>query len=244
MSNFKEKRKMEKAIIFDFFGTLARTPESMFPYGGERTWQLLKKEGYRIELEVFKRNWRDCLSRMDAESDADCVEFHFFDFVRTFLKENFPSKSPSSHFVKLLAETFLRDWNRGVELFDETTQVIHQLSRNHQLGLISNTHYADLVYQNLTKGRLNDLFEVVITSVEFGIKKPDRRIFERATSLLDVETEDCVYVGDNPSEDYEGAVDVGMEAFLIDRDGRYGDFTGNRISRLEELVPWLSKNQS
>ena len=234
---------MKKTVIFDFFGTLVSTPESLFVGEDRRTWQLLKKTGYDIEFKVFKRNWEDCLSRMEAESNVNCVEFHFFDFVRTFLKENFPSKSPTFRLVKLLAETFLWEWNQGVKLFDESTQVIHQLSRNYRLGLISNTHYPDLVYRNLAKARLNSAFDVIVTSVDFGIKKPDRRIFKHAASLLGVKTRDCIYIGDDPREDYEGAIGAGMEAVLIDRDSKYEDFTGNRISRLVELMSWLAKNQ-
>lgn len=234
---------MKKVLIFDFFGTLVSTPESLFVGEGRQTWQLLKKHGYQIELEVFKRNWEDCLSRMEAESNIDCAEFHFFGFVRTFLNEKFPSKSPTFRLVKLLAETFLWEWNQGVKLFDESTKVIHHLSTNYRLGLISNTHYPDLIYRNLAKARLNSAFDVTVTSVEFGIKKPDPRIFEHAVSLLGVKTRDCIYVGDDPREDYEGAIRAGMEALLIDRDGRYPDFTGNRISKLTELISWLAKDR-
>ncbi len=232
---------MKKVLIFDLFGTLLSVPESLFVDGGKRTWRLLKKYGYEVELEVFKRSWEDCLSRMEAESYVDCVEFHFFDFVKNFLRENFPSKPPTSSFVKLLAETFLWEWNRGVKPFDESTRVIKQLSKSHRLGLISNTHYPSLVYQNLAKAGLNNSFEVIVTSVEFGIKKPDRRIFEHAASLMGIKTGSCIYVGDDPKDDYEGAINTGMEALLIDREDRYPDFTGNRIKTLAELIPWLAK---
>jgi len=239
----KRKQKMEKILIFDFFGTLVSTPESPFVGGGRRTWHLLKKYDYEIEFEGFKRNWEQCLRRMEAESNSNFVEFHFFKFVRAFLKENFPSKSPKFRFVKLLAETFLWDWNRGVKLFDESAQVIHKLLTTYRLGLISNTHYPDLIYRNLSKAGFSNAFDLIITSVEFGIKKPDRRIFERTASLLGVETRDCIYVGDDPREDYEGAINAGMEALLIDRDGRYRDFTGNRINRLMELISWLARDR-
>ena len=225
-----------EVLAFDFFGTLVSTPESLFVDDGRRTWQLLEKYGYKIESEVFKRNWEDCWNRMEAESNGDCVEFHFFDFVRKFLNENFPHKSPTLRHVKLLAETFLWEWNRGVKFFEENTQVIHQLSTNYRLALISNTNYPDLVYRNLAKARLNSVFDVIVTSVEFGIKKPDPMVFEHAACLLGVKTRDCIYVGDDPREDYEGAIGAGMGALLIDRDGRYRDFTGNRIGRLRELI--------
>jgi putative hydrolase of the HAD superfamily len=234
---------MKKSVIFDFFGTLVSTPETLFVGKGRRTWQLLKKYDYEIEFEIFKKNWEDCLNRMETESNVDCVEFHFFHFVKTFLRQNFPSKSPTFRFVKSLAEAFLWEWNQGVKWFDESKQVIQQLSTNYQLGIISNTHYSDLVYRNLAKARLNGAFDVIVTSVDFGIKKPDYRIFKHAASLLGVKTRDCIYIGDDPREDYEGAIGAGMEALLVDRDSKYEDFTGNRISRLAKLMSWLAKDQ-
>lgn len=119
----------------------------------------------------------------------------FFYFVRTFLQQNFPSKSPTFRLVKLLAETFLWGWNRGVKWFDESKQVIHQLSTNYLLWIISNTHYPNLVYRNLSKASLDSAFDVIVTFVELGIKKLDCRIFEHAASRLGAKTGDCIYVG-------------------------------------------------
>jgi HAD superfamily hydrolase (TIGR01549 family) len=233
---------MKKAVIFDFFGTLVSTPESLFASGGKRTWQLLKKYDYGIEFEAFKRKWEDCLNQMEEESNLNYTEFHFFDFVKAFLQKNFPNKSPTFSLVKQLAETFLWEWNQGVWFFDESKQVIRQLSINCRIGLISKTHYPDLVYRNLAKAGINDAFDAIITSVEFGIKKPDHRIFEHAAFRLCVKTGDCLYVGDNPREDYEGAMNAGMEALLIDRNGKFHDFTGNRINKLMELTFLLTKD--
>ncbi|MGQ9507612.1 MAG: HAD family hydrolase [Candidatus Bathycorpusculaceae bacterium] len=233
---------MKDVVFLDFFGTLVSTPKSLFVGEGGRTWLLLKKYGYEIELDVFKKNWESCLNRMEEESNVSCVEFHFFDFVRAFLRENFPSKPASFRFVKLLAETFLWEWNQGVKWFNESKRVIQKLSKNHRLGIISNTHYSNLISWNLTKAGLTNAFNVIVTSVEYGLKKPDHRIFEYAASQLHVKPRDCVYVGDNPTEDYEGAIGAGMKAVLIDREDRYHNFAGRRIKTLEELIPCLASN--
>jgi putative hydrolase of the HAD superfamily len=41
--------------------------------------------------------------------------------------------------------------------------------------------------------------------------------------LLDVEPHEAVMVGDLLEDDIEGARAVGMQAVLVDREGRYGD---------------------
>lgn len=68
------------------------------------------------------------------------------------------------------------------------------------------------------------LFDAVIYSAEFGVHKPDRRIFDQAAKLLGVSNDQCVFVGDDPTSDIAGALGAGMEAVWLDRwddDGRF-----------------------
>ena len=61
------------------------------------------------------------------------------------------------------------------------------------------------------------MFDVIVYSGELGIHKPDRRIFDHATSLLNVLNDQCVYVGDNPESDVLGALNAGMEVVWLDK---------------------------
>jgi putative hydrolase of the HAD superfamily len=51
---------------------------------------------------------------------------------------------------------------------------------------------------------------------------------------LDVEPGDAVMVGDTIADDIEGAIAVGMQAVLLDREGRYPEYVG-RLGDLREL---------
>lgn len=57
---------------------------------------------------------------------------------------------------------------------------------------------------------LGDRVDAVIVSEAVGVKKPDARIFEAALDALDVAAEACVYVGDHPVNDVQGAGDAGL----------------------------------
>lgn len=48
-------------------------------------------------------------------------------------------------------------------------------------------------------------FEVILVSEEVGVKKPDPSIFEMAMDRLKLRPDKCVYVGDRPRDDIEGA---------------------------------------
>ena len=79
-----------------------------------------------------------------------------------------------------------------------------------------------------------------ITSQEVGAEKPSPLIFERALERAGAQPENAVHVGDQIASDIEGAVNVGINAVLLDRDGNHKDYTAQpRIAELPELLPLL-----
>jgi HAD superfamily hydrolase (TIGR01509 family) len=57
-----------------------------------------------------------------------------------------------------------------------------------------------------------DLVDLVVTSGELGIKKPDLRLFRHALAALDVAPEQAVMVGDDLEADIQPALALGMRA--------------------------------
>jgi phosphoglycolate phosphatase-like HAD superfamily hydrolase len=75
----------------------------------------------------------------------------------------------------------------------------------------------------------------IITSYDEKYEKPDKRIFISSINKANVNPEECVYVGDQIQSDYIGSKNAGMTPILIDRNGYYEDFSGNKIKSLGEL---------
>jgi putative hydrolase of the HAD superfamily len=65
---------------------------------------------------------------------------------------------------------------------------------------------------------------VVVDSHSEGLRKPDPVIFQRACGRIGVEPADCLYAGDLPDIDVDGARGAGLEAVLIDSFGIYPDY--------------------
>ena len=87
---------------------------------------------------------------------------------------------------------------------------------------------------------LTPLFDTIVMSGEVGVHKPDRRVFDRATQLLGVSNEDCVFVGDNPNADIVGALNAGMEAVWIDVWGDGDRFAGNpKVHRVTSVLEYF-----
>lgn len=66
---------------------------------------------------------------------------------------------------------------------------------------------------------LSGLFDVVVSSADVGLRKPDPRIFMLACEALSVSPEEAVHVGDHHYADVLGARAVGMTPVLIQRNG-------------------------
>jgi len=63
---------------------------------------------------------------------------------------------------------------------------------------------------------LRPIMDIVTVSGDEGIHKPDPTLFRRVAGRLGVACEDCVYVGDHPINDMQGAASAGMRTVYID----------------------------
>jgi putative hydrolase of the HAD superfamily len=64
-------------------------------------------------------------------------------------------------------------------------------------------------------GPLARSIDVEVFSCEVGLRKPDPAIYLRATELLGIEADRCLYVGDGAYGEMRGAAAVGMTPVLI-----------------------------
>ena len=81
-----------------------------------------------------------------------------------------------------------------------------------------------------------DVVQVVISSAEVGLRKPDPRIFELACARLGVDAARSMHVGDHVYADVLGARAAGLAPVLIDRPGLTPTQTGVPMIRtLDDL---------
>ena len=116
------------------------------------------------------------------------------------------------------------------ELYDDALPVLDELrERGLRIGLLSNSS-RDLDDFVAHHGLVAD---AVLTSHAHGKTKPHESIFRAMLELLEVDAGEAVMVGDTLDDDIEGARAVGMQAVLLDREGRHpGDrATGSRDLR-------------
>jgi FMN hydrolase / 5-amino-6-(5-phospho-D-ribitylamino)uracil phosphatase len=99
-----------------------------------------------------------------------------------------------------------------VSFYDDVFPVLQRLKPQYQLGSISNGNAS----AGLTP--LNEYFDYYLNAADVMARKPDQRIFGHFCESLNIEPDECLYVGDDPVYDVVGARDAGMRTVWVNRD--------------------------
>ena len=205
---------MTTHLVFDFFGTLVSYSTSRTEQGYERSFDHLRKAGSLLGYEEFLSLWSEISAEFDESAERTHREFSMLDLATAFMAR--AVGSVDEELSREFAETYVSEWNKGVRYVDGVADLLRRLEPRFTLSIITNTHDPDLVPSHLQRMDVAHLFKEVVTSVEFGIRKPAPEIFDHTLGLLGASTENCIYVGDNYAADFVGARSAGIRPLLID----------------------------
>ena len=206
-------------ILFDFFGTLVEYSASRTEQGYLRSHALLQGWGAELGYHDFLATWTRTCAEFDRLSDEDDREYSMVDVGTAFLTAVL-DRRPTSDEVGAFVAEYVAEWNTGVRYSADVGTCVRGLARDHRLAVVTNTHQADLVPNHLAAMGLRPYFDVVITSVELGWRKPHPRIYTAALDALGIDAPAAVFVGDTHGPDFLGPERAGIAAFLIDPDRR------------------------
>ena len=141
-----------------------------------------------------------------------------------------------------LAETFPRLRRQKHIVYPDAIPVLKELSRIYSLGLLTNGA-PDLQKRKLEGSGIAAFFNQVLISGEFGIGKPDKRIFQMLLSQLKADPETTLMIGNSLSTDIAGAQEAGLRTVWLNRAGKTRDNSIEpdwEITGLMELTPILA----
>lgn len=120
--------------------------------------------------------------------------------------------------ITLKADTLF--WTERIKLVPGVLPFIQELrALGLRTGLLTNDT-REATDEVLRRFRLMDHFDATVARKEVdGFKKPHPAPFLHMAHLLAVEPAHCVMIGDEPSDDIEGAKNAGMRAILVPRTG-------------------------
>jgi putative hydrolase of the HAD superfamily len=98
-----------------------------------------------------------------------------------------------------------------VELFADAAPALAFLAQRFPLVSLSNGN------ADLQRIGLASYFRAAITAREFGVGKPDPRIFHAAAGAVDVPPEAVLHVGDDATLDVLGGLNAGMQTVWVNR---------------------------
>lgn len=98
-----------------------------------------------------------------------------------------------------------------VTLFDDVLPALEFLAARFPLVALSNGN------ADLQRVGLGQFFRASVSAREFGVGKPDPRIFHAAAGAVDTLPEHVLHVGDDVTLDALGALNAGMQAAWLNR---------------------------
>lgn len=98
-----------------------------------------------------------------------------------------------------------------VTLYDDALLALEFLSARYPIVALSNGN-ADI--QRIGLGKF---FRAAISAQQFGVGKPDPRIFHAAAGAVDVPAHNVLHVGDDATLDVLGALNAGMQTAWVNR---------------------------
>ncbi len=204
-----------RAVLFDVDFTLAKPGPLL---GGPGYRDAAAPHGLELDPERYPEARAAALLDLRRHPELDHDEEIWVRFTEDILR-GMGAEGPA---IRAIALQITRGWERheNFELYEDALPTLAELrGRGLKLGLISNTN-RDLAA--FVRHFELDV-DAWISSGSHGKVKPSPTIFRAVLELLEVEPAEAAMIGDSPSDDVEGARALGLQAFLLDREGRYAD---------------------
>lgn len=187
--------------------------------------------------------------------ETDCIEFRVSETLKqagTPSREDFYRQMeyfasvnmlPYKDTVKKFGLEKVR-WVKELEkLYPESREVLQALHGRYRLGIIANQSVG--TEKRLVQFGIREYFDVIISSEEEGVSKPDKLIFELALQKAGCTATEACMVGDRLDNDIVPAAELGMSTVWV-RQGWFGmgnsdlarfkpDFTVGSISEVTDI---------
>jgi putative hydrolase of the HAD superfamily len=219
-----------RAVLFDVDFTLARPGPELGPEGYVRAGE---RYGLRLDAASYPEARDAALLELKRHPELEHDEEIWYRFTERIVR----GMGGDAESAYGCAVEITRGWERhdNFELYDDVVPALAALrGAGLRIGLVSNSA------RDVREFAVHHALEIDagISSFHHGKAKPHASIFRAVLDLLEVAPAEALMVGDTLEDDIEGARAAGMEAILLDREGRYPEVEP-RIERLGELPPRL-----
>jgi putative hydrolase of the HAD superfamily len=226
-----------EAVIFDFYGTLAVSVQAdLHRANADRVAAALGVTGeayYRVLTTTFEER--------ATGSCGDLTQTLQWMAARCGHSPSAAQLVDACELRRSIEAAYARTLREDAEAALSALQV-----KGVRVGLVSDcTHELPEVWPTLPIAQYVD---ATVFSVEAGVRKPHRSLYEAVCSALDVAPGGCLYIGDGGSGELTGAEAVGMTAYqLLSNDvadavvyDAEAAWSGGRIRALTEVLTLIT----
>jgi putative hydrolase of the HAD superfamily len=226
------------AMLFDLWGTLISSGR-FDPSRGHAAVLDVSHNPRGVTRESVMEIGRRVVMALEAREDQSALEFTQASLLRIV------GDSLGIGYPKGLEETEWVFWQAALEvsLIDGVQELLSTLAtRGMPMGVVSNSSFlAATLVKELEKQGVLHHFSFVISSADYGVRKPDPIIFEVALHRLGLNPTQVWFAGDNISYDIEGASGAGIFPVAFNSRTPIPDFVGEHAlithwSQLPELI--------
>jgi putative hydrolase of the HAD superfamily len=227
-----------EAILFDLWGTLISS-DGFDPGRGNAAVLKTCDNPHGVTLEQVQELGNRVMSALETREDQSALEFTQAALLR-IIEDSFDLRFRNS-----MEETEWEFWSAALEvrLIDGVRELLLLLqARGIRMGVVSNSSFAgSTLERELKRQDIRRHFEFVISSADYGIRKPDPIIFEVALRRLGIDAARAWFAGDNVGYDIVGARSAGIFPVAFNPRAEIPESIGEHavISRWSQLVPLI-----
>jgi putative hydrolase of the HAD superfamily len=194
-------------VIFDLGDTLLHTKATDWSAADRRLLELANDTG-GMTAEDVKRLSDEIAAEVFGMREQSSLELHYGDFVK-LLCETLGISLSVSYF-----EAACEMWRAAVTMapVEGIVPALETLaSRAVKMAVLSNSSFPGVVLgEELAKQDMGRFFSFVISSADYGVRKPHRRIVDLVVKKMALPREEVWFAGDKLEFDVAGAVNSGL----------------------------------
>ena len=222
-------------IFFDLDGTLL-DHDSAAKAGATKFFKTFRSS-FNEELEDFLVRWHDTTEKYFQGAG---YQSSLWEERRMRMRDIFTSQL-SDEEADSRFKIYLAVYESSWHLFPDCLPCLQAL-KLHKLGLITNGN-GEQQRSKIKSLGLDAFLSTVVISREVNVAKPEKAIFELASSQAGVHIHECVYVGDRLEVDALASQQAGMKGIWLDRKGKSdGKENGIQVIQSLEELPRLLQN--
>lgn len=233
------------AIGFDLFNTLITVEPQTLSEAMDRLIGSLKRSGFFIDEESFKKTYREASFRFVERARKDGRETHNSIWISAALEDGGETVSPYDTRIGEAVEHYFSAFYDFCHIIPGTEEMLRTLQYCYPLGLLSNFTHGPAAREILRRTGLTPFFKTVLISGELGFRKPHPMVFHKLIERLGTDKNRTLYIGDDPAPDIHGAHEAGLRPVwtTIVRDNKIPMVPGiirSALDRPDFKVPMIS----